>query len=80
MTVTVIEYIYNFQSDQTQWELNVWSQTIAWIDNCKSNDVFEIKSVRLENDHDIMYMYKLASAITSASFCHYLKVPNDYDI
>jgi len=28
-------------------------------------DVFKIKSVRLENDHDVMYMYKLASAITS---------------
>ena len=28
-------------------------------------DVFEIKSVRLENDHDVMYIYKLASAITS---------------
>jgi hypothetical protein len=22
-------------------------------------DVFKIKSVRLENDHDVMYMYKL---------------------
>jgi hypothetical protein len=28
-------------------------------------DVFEIKSVELENDHNVMHMYKLASAITS---------------